>query len=108
MLGLDHFVYQRGCAGKAHSPLLPAGGHRQATKQMGLSGAAVAYKDHGLRFRDVIAFSQFVNLLGRDLGIAREVALLQSLQAEQTGLANARSVSRCSRSSSSACNSASR
>jgi hypothetical protein len=53
------------------------------------TGAAVAYKNDGLRFRDVIAFSQFVNLLGRDLGIAGEVELLQGLHARQTGFANA-------------------
>jgi hypothetical protein len=33
--------------------------------------------------------SAFVNLLGRDLGIAREVELLQGLHAGQTGFANA-------------------
>jgi hypothetical protein len=45
---------------------------------MGLASAAVAYKDDRLRFRDVVALSEFVNLLGRNLGIAREVELMLS------------------------------
>jgi hypothetical protein len=45
----------------------------QAGEQMGLAGAAITYKDNRLRFPDVVALSKFVDLLGRDLGIAREV-----------------------------------
>src|SRR5262249_61742813 len=56
---------------------------------MGLTGATVAYKDNRLGFGDVITLGQFVDLLGRDPGIAHEVELLQRLHARQAGLTEA-------------------
>jgi hypothetical protein len=56
---------------------------------MGLTGTAVTYKDDRLGFRDVVALSQFVDLLGRDLGIASEVELLERLHARQASFADA-------------------
>ena len=56
---------------------------------MSFAGAAVADKNDRLRFGEVIASGQFVDLLGRDLGITREVELLQGLHARQTGFAKA-------------------
>ena len=78
MLGFDHLVDQPGGGGEAHPALLSAGGDGQAGQQMGLAGAAITYKDDWLRLRDVVALGQFVDLLGRDLGIAREVELMLS------------------------------
>jgi len=43
---------------------------------VGFPGARVADKNDRLGVRDVIASGQFVDLLGRNLGITREVELL--------------------------------
>lgn len=89
MLGLDHLVDQRSGGGEAHPPFLLAGGDGQAGEQMGLAGAAVTDKDDRLRFGDVIALGKFMDLLGGDLGIAREVELRQGLHPRKTGFADA-------------------
>jgi hypothetical protein len=78
VLGLDQFVDQCCRSRESHSALLPAGRDRQSGEQMSLAGAAITYKDDWLRLRDVVALGQFVDLLGRDLGIAREVELMLS------------------------------
>src|SRR6202007_2341411 len=89
MLGLDHLVDQPGGAGEAYPAFLPAGSDRQAGKEMSLTGATITYKDDRLGFRDVVALSQFVDLLGQDPGIAFEVELLERLHARQAGFAEA-------------------
>ena len=89
MLGLDQLVNQRGRGREAHPVLLPAGRHRQCREPMGFAGAAVPYKDDRLRFREVVALSKFMNLLGGDLGIACEVELRERLHPRQTGFVNA-------------------
>src|ERR1700739_4433606 len=55
---------------------------------MSLAGAAVANKDDGLGAPDVITPREFINLLGRDLGIALKVELLQGLHTRQAGFAD--------------------
>jgi hypothetical protein len=88
MLGFDHFIDQPGSRGEAYAALLPARGDGQAGQQMGLAGAAVADKNDRLRFGDVVALGQFMDLLGRNLGIAYEVELVEGLHARQTGFAD--------------------
>jgi len=45
------------------------------------AGAAIADKDDRFGFGDVIALGQFMNLLSRNLEIARGVEFLQGLHA---------------------------
>ena len=89
MLGLDQFVDQCRGGGESHPPLLPAGRHHQSGEQMGFAGAAVADEDDRFGFGDVVALGQFMDLLSRDPGVAREVELLQGLHPRQTSFADA-------------------
>jgi hypothetical protein len=78
MLGFDHFIDQAGGSGEAHAALLLAGGDGQAGQQMGFAGATVADKNDRLGFGDVIAPGEFMNLLGRNLGLRTKSSLCRA------------------------------
>lgn len=88
MLGFDQFVNQSSGGGESHPALLPAGGHGEAGKQMGLSAAAVAYKDDGLGSVDVGVLREFVNLLRRDLRVPGKIEFIKRLYSWQMRFAN--------------------
>jgi hypothetical protein len=89
MLGLDQFVDQ--CRGGSESDpsLLPAGRHHEPGEQMGFAGATVADQDDRFGLGDVVALGQFMDLLRRDSGVAREVEFLKGFHPRQTSFADA-------------------